>query len=1389
MRKFVLFIVLLNIHSLLHAQVWDWVKPEHNGNTESGSTLNAREADVAHDLETDASGNVYVLANFKDTLYLNGNFITRGNGSYLAKYNNAGNLLWYKLFLSNDAPNDINRGSIQATDLTINSQGIFIVGKYQPSTWYCSYDCQQGTFGNCALKSYSIGDITFTSQQNEAGYFVTKFDNNGLITWNHLATSSYCANQVPVYGGFGGNSDYNPLVSSDNNGNIICEFLYPGNLNNSISFGSENITIPPPINSFYFLVFKMNASGVMQWSNYGSYAQNGAVIIDCNSMVTDNDGNVFLYGRANDNSQFGALNYRTSILSPDNPVHRPFSNFIAKISSTGQWQFAREISPYSQTELAGLSGGEGNGDYLAVDNANNIYAIVNVQGNPSLGGIIMSDTVPSIKTGAYLVKLDNAGNLLWHKGFGTIDSYTNSIYCANNSLYISGGIRNYTPNYAWYFSNLTVVPALPSNGGPFEYFVTKASLNGDFQWVNTFGGSSSYCEGLGVRSFADNVYTCGYYTDQLSSLGNLYSGFEDQNPSMPNIFFGKLKDQYVHVGALPETCLHTGSVISIPFTSFGLQFSGSNTFTAQLSDAHGNFDNSTDIGSTTSTGSGVITATIPLVNLQNGSTGFLVRIKSSDLLNTGFPYYAYADTNYVISLGQKNYYQDLDQDGFGNNAVSINSCTQPEGYVEDNTDCNDNDPAVHAAPVITNTSTTPSNGNDGTITITSPDATEYSKNGTTYQASNVFTGLAAGTYTVYARNGTSCVSMAGSVLVPPGSGCVRPSITAITGTLNMCTNMVNNAVYTAVFTGTPANFTWTVSGATIIGNTSGNSIEVQFGIATTATISVVANASCGNSSVKKITVSSRLPTTPSTIASSSADICKSMSSVTYSISNAPGALLYKWAVPAGCTILSPSSVISGTNNDTIVTNSNTIQVAFPADYLTGFIKVSSMNDCGQSSFRSLTVRKLVPARPATPILTGEVAASICSNFNDLTLSIKQVPNADGYAWKLPAGCVLTGIRYDNSYSAITADSVIVTANPGSTDSISITVSLTGNSSFTTGSVKVYSFRNCGRYEQSAAATISLRKTLPAAVMALLPVTNYNACADYLQNNIVEYTLTKNLSGIRPTGYDWFVEGNGVSIAYVGTSANNTVLPPGTTAAESDSATLTIGVRLSASGTSTPARSVSVRPKRFCSYVAGSVKKNAIQITGIVPTIIGPASTCVGENVTFTAVSGNSNINSFTWTKPSNSVLISGSLTGVDNSSITLRFTTSVAGKVIVKSNSGCGTSATTTLNIAVSQGCGSNLREFASNGTEINKTTEKNATVYPNPNNGNYHLHVESANKKDNANVQVINMFGQVVRELKGINIAGIIDIKVVEDKMPAGNYFIRYQVGNEKGFVKMVIQ
>jgi hypothetical protein len=49
------------------------------------------------------------------------------------------------------------------------------------------------------------------------------------------------------------------------------------------------------------------------------------------------------------------------------------------------------------------------------------------------------------------------------------------------------------------------------------------------------------------------------------------------------------------------------------------------------------------------------------------------------------------------AVNEVTYFQDLDGDGFGNSAKSISACNPPQGYVGDNTDCDDNNINIHVA--------------------------------------------------------------------------------------------------------------------------------------------------------------------------------------------------------------------------------------------------------------------------------------------------------------------------------------------------------------------------------------------------------------------------------------------------------------------------------------------------------------------------------------------------------------------------------------------------------------------------------------------------------------------------------------------------------------------
>jgi immune inhibitor A len=74
----------------------------------------------------------------------------------------------------------------------------------------------------------------------------------------------------------------------------------------------------------------------------------------------------------------------------------------------------------------------------------------------------------------------------------------------------------------------------------------------------------------------------------------------------------------------------------------------------------------------------------PVSTLYDGSSSF-AQISS---IST-------AGSTMVVNLSDCTYYRDADGDGYGNPAVTVQDCTPPAGYVEDNTDCDDGDNSIY----------------------------------------------------------------------------------------------------------------------------------------------------------------------------------------------------------------------------------------------------------------------------------------------------------------------------------------------------------------------------------------------------------------------------------------------------------------------------------------------------------------------------------------------------------------------------------------------------------------------------------------------------------------------------------------------------------------------
>ena len=168
---------------------------------------------------------------------------------------------------------------------------------------------------------------------------------------------------------------------------------------------------------------------------------------------------------------------------------------------------------------------------------------------------------------------------------------------------------------------------------------------------------------------------------------------------------------------------------------------------------------------------------------------------------------------------------------------------------------------------------------------------------------------------------------------------------------------------------------------------------------------------------------------------------------------------------------------------------------------------------------------------------------------------------------------------------------------------------------------------------------------------------------------------------------------------------------------------------------------------------------------------------------------------YKWSLPSTdigAVLDSGSLNGkvirvsytnnraaITGDSIYVNYTTSFCGEGLVKAQK---------LSNLVKANCliGSN-RTYS---RTINTNNGIIAQVFPNPNNGNFTLRIESGNTSNTpASIQIIDMNGRVVSNVSAVNNNGLIIAKINNSSLKNGFYIVKYTVGNVSNAVKMIIQ
>ena len=312
----------------------------------------------------------------------------------------------------------------------------------------------------------------------------------------------------------------------------------------------------------------------------------------------------------------------------------------------------------------------------------------------------------------------------------------------------------------------------------------------------------------------------------------------------------------------------------------------------------------------------------------------------------------------------------------------------------------------------------------GTITASpSANATApimYSLDNTTWQASQNFTGLPAGPYTVYIRDNTGCPNSTQITIGQPAQ------LSATTSVQNVLCNGQNNGVISVNVTGGTPAYSYSLNNITY---QPGNSFTVPTGV---YTVYIQDDNNCVLAPITNVNVTQ--PATLTATAVPGNATCDGGNDGTITITSIGGTLPYQYSVNGaafqgsnilkvapgtyssvtvkdanGCTILVPATIIVGLTNNLVLTpatdpaaicEGNSIQLQLTTN-------ATQFNWSPAATLSNNTVKNPV-AKPANTTLYSVIATlGRCSLTDDVLVAVNSAPTPDAG----PPGDICYGQTY------------------------------------------------------------------------------------------------------------------------------------------------------------------------------------------------------------------------------------------------------------------------------------------------------------------------------------------------------------------------------------------
>jgi len=458
--------------------------------------------DIGAAIDLDSSGNVYVIGVFEETATFGGTSLTSSGDTdiFIAKLSSSGSWQW----------------AVKAGG-TNGDEGYGIAVDSSGNAYVTGFFSENATFGSTNLASNGQYDI-----------FIAKLNSSGSWQWTvQIGNTS---------------EDQGRRIAVDSSGNAYVTGIFMG----TATFGS---TILSSSGGRDIFIAKLSSSGSWLWAVKagGSSTDYGL------GIAVDSSGNAYATGYF-----FGTATFGSTSLTSDG-TGSAYSIFIAKLSSSGSWQWAVKAGDSSNSAM---------GRGIAVDSSGNVYATGAFQGTAAFGNIRL---VSSGSEDIFIAKLSSSGSWQWavkaggpneDEGFDIAVDSSGNVYATgyfqgtatfggtsltsmgSREIFIANPpkeIGNYSnefeyelligvggSGYDWgtsiavdavgsayvtgYFEETVAFGSTSlTSSGDYDIFIAKLSSSGSWQWAVKAGGEDDD-QALGVALDSSGyAYATGYF--------------------------------------------------------------------------------------------------------------------------------------------------------------------------------------------------------------------------------------------------------------------------------------------------------------------------------------------------------------------------------------------------------------------------------------------------------------------------------------------------------------------------------------------------------------------------------------------------------------------------------------------------------------------------------------------------------------------------------------------------------------------------------------------------------------------------------------------------------------------------------------------------------------